>query len=197
MPSDEILRSRFLETRSKMKHLTNSEVENRLRMTHYKDILADRYTISTAKMMQKNSAENRTIYVIKNSEGVRLEDQLDVLKEIKTQYEKIFQSVLTHETDQKVFFTEPPYATASDEQRKKLDANLNESEIKNAIHMFRKCKSPGIDGLPIEFYICFQEKLTPILKRLYTVIFEQDELSESMYNGVISQIYKGTMTKRI
>jgi hypothetical protein len=61
--------------------------------------------------------------------------------------------------------------------------------------MFAKKKSPGFDGLPIEFYLHFEDQLVPTLKRLYTVIFEKSELSKSMYTGVISQLYKGSSEK--
>lgn len=71
-----------------------------------------------------------------------------------------------------------------------LDGDILPDEIKVAIINFQKKKTPGSDGIPIEFYQEFEQELNPILRKLFKQIFENGELSESMYHGVISQIYK-------
>ena len=43
----------------------------------------------------------------------------------------------------------------SDEKAKLMDKPIDFSEIKNALSSMPKIKSPGIDGLPVEFYVRF------------------------------------------
>ncbi len=75
-----------------------------------------------------------------SAEGVREEEKLELLKQIKA----------TVEAD-----------------KKECDEEIREEEIKRAIIELNKKKSPGIDGLGSEFYIAFKDYLTSILKEVY------------------------------
>ena len=48
-----------------------------------------------------------------------------------------------------------------------------------------------MDGLPIEFYSTFINILTPILRKVFIASFARKQLPQTMYHGIISQIYKG------
>ncbi len=55
-----------------------------------------------------------------------------------------------------------------------------------------KGKSPGSDGLPVEFYLAFSSLLIPLLQKLFIEFFALGYLSQTtMYRGIISMLYKG------
>ena len=51
-------------------------------------------------------------------------------------------------------------------------------------------KSPGFDGLPIEFYIVFWNDINDMLLNSYNYSFENGLLSLSQRNGVITLLPK-------
>ena len=56
----------------------------------------------------------------------------------------------------------------TDEQNYKLTEKIQLSEIKDAIRAMENGKSPGIEGIPIEFYKEFLETIISIYKKLST-----------------------------
>ena len=54
----------------------------------------------------------------------------------------------------------------------------------------QKNKSPGIDGIPIEFYQTFWDLLKELLIQVYDTIYNEGELSSSQRKSVISLIHK-------
>ena len=75
------------------------------------------------------------------------------------------------------------------DQKDQLDALITEEEIKTAIFQMLSGKSPGIDGVPVEFYKEFWEDI----KDLYMAYIRQvqfDGFSNSRNTSVIKLIYK-------
>lgn len=56
----------------------------------------------------------------------------------------------------------------------------------------RECphRSPGSDGLPVEFYKTFKDLLSPILLEVYSEVGREGEMSPTMARGMIIMIYK-------
>ncbi|CAJ1079165.1 pol-like protein [Xyrichtys novacula] len=70
------------------------------------------------------------------------------------------------------------------------DSEITEEEIKNAIQALNKNKSPGSDGLTAEFYVKFQEELTPLLNKLYRDMLDNKRVPATLTEGIISLIFK-------
>ncbi|CAG2242715.1 unnamed protein product [Mytilus edulis] len=70
------------------------------------------------------------------------------------------------------------------------DADISHEEIFKAINQMSKNKSPGSDGLTVEFYCQFYNELRNVLFDLFNVIEKEGVLGRSMKCGVISLIYK-------
>lgn len=64
------------------------------------------------------------------------------------------------------------------EEKRKTEGEITENEINTAIRQMAPGKSPGLDGLPQEFYSKFQRKLTPLLLTHYEV-FQKGAFSTS------------------
>jgi len=63
-------------------------------------------------------------------------------------------------------------------------------EVKNALFAMMKEKSPGIDGLGAEFYIHFWELIQLPLMHMYRECIDQEEMTTTMKQGIISLIPK-------
>ena len=62
----------------------------------------------------------------------------------------------------------------SDQDVALCDRKITENEIKIAMNSMKKDKSPGSDGLPVEFYITFWEDIKSILLDNYVQSFESE-----------------------
>ena len=80
------------------------------------------------------------------------------------------------------------------ETARDLDLPLNENEIETSIFKFKKCKSPGEDGIIAEWYQTFW----PLIKREFILVINEllneNNLSTSQSKGVIS-LKKGRTRK--
>lgn len=74
--------------------------------------------------------------------------------------------------------------------RDECEEPLTKEEIKLSLSGMGKNKSPGNDGLTVEFYMFFYEKLINSLLKVYKEIENRHEMSRSMKCAVISLIYK-------
>ena len=89
-----------------------------------------------------------------------------------------------------VFLSRPSQKLNANEKLN-LDAEITIDEITNAINKFKANKCPGLDGLPIEFYSKFQNKIAEMLCVLYQECKNLGYMANSMHTGIISQLYKG------
>ena len=82
--------------------------------------------------------------------------------------------------------------TKLDEQAKQnLDLPITQGELLSTIQNTDTNKSPGIDGLPIEFYQTFWEELKTELEQISNLIYmQQQTLNTSQRTGIITLTHK-------
>ena len=78
----------------------------------------------------------------------------------------------------------------TDTEETLCDQNLSIEEISYAMRGLSSAKTPGSDGLPLEFYVKFWDQLGPILLQLYTFSLDPGSLSLSMQESVTRLIFK-------
>ncbi len=71
-----------------------------------------------------------------------------------------------------------------------LCKDISENEYYDALLSMGKNKSPGPDGLPAEFYICFWEEIKDILVTGYEKSYSDSELSEMQKASVMPLLFK-------
>ena len=76
------------------------------------------------------------------------------------------------------------------EENEMLTMSISEVEVRAAIKELPKGKSPGMDGLPSEFYQHFTHILTPILTKVFNDSIK-DQLTDSQRTGAVSLVAKG------
>ena len=71
-----------------------------------------------------------------------------------------------------------------------LEAPLTLKELKGALGKMNKRKVPGIDGLPVEFYLKFWEILGPVVLEVLSTVLLTGAMGGTMATGVISLLFK-------
>ena len=74
----------------------------------------------------------------------------------------------------------------TDEQRERLDTKISVTEYFEALRSFEKNKTPGNDGLTIEFYLAFWDLVGECLVDALTFAQEQGQLSTSQKQAMIT-----------
>ena len=82
------------------------------------------------------------------------------------------------------------------EKKNVCEGKLGYGECYNALQTFQKNKSPGNDGLTVEFYLAFWPVFGSLLVQSLNYAFEYGELSNSQKQAVITLVEKKGKDKR-
>lgn len=138
--------------------------------------------------VEKKRGKAGTIKEIKKENGETVEGNENILEEIKF-YEQLFCAQGVQQKE-KMFLMNQIKAKISEEDKRECEQEIREDEIERAIEQLNKKKSPGIDGIGSEFYICFKGVLTKILKEVFKEIYGKEEVNERMRIGLMKLVYK-------
>ena len=127
-----------------------------------------------------------------DEQGNTLQKNTEILNECKNFYQKLYKNQKTCSVTQKQLLQQiKPKIT--DMQNQKLTKQIQIIEIKQALQTMENGKSPGIDGIPIEFYKEFFDLLKKDLQDICNyVLFEQKITPKTWNQAIISLIPKQT-----
>ena len=111
---------------------------------------------------EKSKGKRNTIRQLKLENGVNLDNTEAIVHHVKNHYETLFSKVATNEELQE-FFLKSIKASITDEDNEQLCSMVTAKEILMTLKTMNKGKTPGEDGLPLEFYLTTWE-MTRILK---------------------------------
>lgn len=95
----------------------------------------------------------KNITSIINSKGEMIMDPIEINKEFRNYYEKLYESQdRSDQNSRNAFLDKINIPTIADEVKQQLDAEITEEEISRAINNMRSGKKAGPDGFPIDFY---------------------------------------------
>ena len=140
---------------------------------------------------EKSKGKRNTIRELRVENGVKLDNTDAIVSHVKNYYENLFCKVNTDE-DMQDFFLNSIQSTITDEDNKQLCSMVTENEILMTLKTMNKGKTPGEDGLPLEFYL----KTWKIIRLEFTemVKFAIDvelELGQSQNKGILKLVPKG------
>lgn len=141
--------------------------------------------------LEKKRQIKKAITKINNENEILLTKQEDVLKGITQYYKKLY---TTNNTDRKQILSYIENTQIENKLKKEesqsCDGLIKTEEIKEAINHMKLNKSPGIDGLTVEFYKEFWPQLEIILLKSFNESFNKNELTTSQKQGILSLLYK-------
>ena len=136
---------------------------------------------------------------IKKEDGSVLTDQSQILDEIKTFYQVLFD---TQDSDLQTINLEQKFKNCkitklTDAQSNLLEGKLTVSEMGQALKNMKNGKTPGIDGFPAEFFKVFWSKLKFIIQRAVNSSFDNNELPLTLRQCIISCLPKGNKDRTV
>lgn len=80
--------------------------------------------------------------------------------------------------------------TLTQQDSDSCEGELTEQECRLAPEQMPSQKTPGVDGLPAEFYLRFWALLGPDFVQVINACYSQGKLSPSQHSGAITLLYK-------
>lgn len=141
--------------------------------------------------LEKKNATTNTIRQLKKANGGYTTSDKEILDEEHTYYRKLYKSDNISETSIKTYLDNIKDLNILDEKEKNsLEGEINESECSEALQNMKLNKSPGSDGLSVEFYITFWPDIKSVLINSLNSAYVSGELSASQKRGLLTLLYK-------
>ena len=127
------------------------------------------------------------MHKIIKSDGQTITHQNKILKEQHDFYAELYSS------EREVIFDldNTTGIHANDYDRSHLNKQLTLEELHTATFTMKANKTPGLDGLPVEFYHCFWTLIANKLLELYQYSYKEGILNLTARQGLISLLPKG------
>ena len=142
---------------------------------------------------EKQKQKQKTIKqleTIENDKIITLTNDFQILNYCKNFFSDLYTKTQTNAKIQEKLLN-PLKAKITNEDNKKLTQQITFAELKTATFKLENGKSPGIDGIPIEFYKSYYEYIKNDLLKLYnSILFGNDDLTTSMNQAIITLLPK-------
>lgn len=139
--------------------------------------------------LENYKRNNKHITELLNENDEEITSTEQIIQHEYNFYSSLYSCVEVEDTNIESFL-ENIDTTIDDEDRELCDKKIDKSEIFTALKTMSRNKSPGSDGLTMEFYVKFFDVFNDIFFRLFNCIYEKSMMSRSMRHGQITLVYK-------
>jgi len=141
--------------------------------------------------LEKINQAKKAIYQLQDQQGRILKTKEDISAEIVRFYSELYDKDNTKCEDsiKEEFFSEVRDVLTED-QMKSCEGFVTHQEILAALKQTSNNKSPGIDGIPADFYKVFWNDIASYLVNAINKAFQKGEMSVNHRRGIISLIPK-------
>uniref|UniRef100_A0A671X7A5 Reverse transcriptase domain-containing protein n=1 Tax=Sparus aurata TaxID=8175 RepID=A0A671X7A5_SPAAU len=139
----------------------------------------------------KTQQNEKTINEIIDTNGDKITTPQKINNLFETYYSQLYSSE-THITTESFhnFFDHILIPSLSEEAKAELDSPITKKEISHAIDKLKGGRAPGPDGLPLDIYKIFKDKLISPLFDMFMDSFQTGELPTSLRNALIIVLLK-------
>ena len=139
---------------------------------------------SFSYMRNKNKLKN--IKSLNNKQGKIWTTDSEILQESKNYFQNLYTKQNTCEKTQNLLLKQITNEITN-AQNNQLTKQIETTEIKEAIQSMENGKSPGIDGIPIEFYKEFIETIKKDLQKIFNeILFTNKKTPKSSNQAIIT-----------
>ena len=139
--------------------------------------------------LEKRNLDKNTIMLLKNRKGKLIRTQQNIRKHVHDFYSTLYRAKLKT-PDMHRYFHNLQIPKLTQELADKCEGLLTEQECYQVVMEFSKNKSPGSDGLGIEFYQYFWEDIKDVLVNSLNEGFEHNEMSYTQRHAIIRLLHK-------
>ena len=145
--------------------------------------------------LENRSWQKKTISSLQDAEGNITSDPDKILKEIHSFYSKLYSNLdsvqdLANDDVNKALFDNIDIPKLNEDEQLFLENPLSKQEIFDVIKSMKINKTPGFDGLPIEFYVVLWPDICDMLMNSFNFSLQNGMMSVSQRNGVITLLPK-------
>lgn len=138
----------------------------------------------------RKDREKSLIHSLTGEEGTEKYAQEDFKRIVGKFYQKLYQIRDIILDKQREYLKSHNLIKLNEEQKKNFNKPISIREIVEAIKNQNKGKSPGPDGLPIEYYSTFEDCLLLPYKQVLENVLAEGKLPETWKEATISLIHK-------
>ena len=138
--------------------------------------------------LEKRNSKQKYIKTL-HVENRIINNPVDILKEEKIYYEKLYQNNQTAECENCCLFR-TDRNQLNNLEKIACDNQITIEELTESIRNLKNNKSPGSDGLTAEFYKFFWTDLSTLLFNSYNYSFENEQLSAEQRQGILNLLPK-------
>ena len=168
----------------------------RMRATWYEQgEKSNKYFLNLENSRGKKSSIRKTV---KEDESSTSNPQV-IMKELRSFYSDLYKKNVNEnsETLTDLFMRDLNLPQLTSDQRERCDEKLSVGECFNTLKTFQKNKTPGNDGLTVEFYLVFWPIVGKHLIDCFNYAHDHGELSNSQKQAVITLLEKKGKDKRL
>ena len=139
--------------------------------------------------LEKKRQNKKSITKLLDNEGNIITNQRDILDKIKYYYKTLYTSTNKQNLNDYIYRTKLE-SKVNQEDMNVCDGQLSVEECTEAILKMKLNKSPGIDGLTVEFYETFWESIKYLIVFILNRCHEDRKLSFSQRTSVLTLLFK-------
>ena len=141
--------------------------------------------------LEKQNISKNTIKKLKRNDGSYTKNDADIIEEGRSFYENLYAREDISDNDIKYYLNEVnDINSLSENESRNLEGKITKQECESAIKNMKNNKSPGSDGIPIEFYKTFWADIHSTLIDSLNSAHDIGELSGSQKRGILSLLFK-------
>ncbi len=140
--------------------------------------------------LESSNAMKKHLRKLTLSDGTTTTDPDAILTEQMNFYKNLFSSKNENFDKSSIFLNNKYIPTLGEFDRNACEGLITIDECKNVLSTFKRNKSPGNDGLTIEYYEYFWNDVKQILVECLNYAYKHGELSTSQKQAIISLIHK-------
>ena len=140
--------------------------------------------------VEKKNYKLSHIQKLENDNGKTITDEKEILKEIKSFYEKLYSEDQTLGEDFDNYFLNDNIPKLNDELLELCENELTIDECTKMLYKMKNGKTPGSDGFTVEFYKIFWNSIKDLVFDSFIFAYDLGELSIDQKRGVIKLIPK-------
>ena len=141
--------------------------------------------------LEKKRQIKKSITKLLDDEGNIITNQRDILDKMKYYYKKLYTSTNPDKQNLNDYIYRTKLESkVNQEDLNVCDGQLSVEECTEAIFKMKLNKSPGIDGLTVEFYRTFWESIKYLIVFILNKCHEDRQLSFSQRTSVLTLLFK-------
>ena len=198
-PKNEDLQATLFKTKQKLEILEINRAKGAQTRARAKWVEEGEKSTKYFLTLEKIRAKSNYVTHVTNENGDIITGQSDVLKEITNYYARIYNKkseVQDIAEEVKDFMKDEKCPSLNEEEAELCEGLMSEEEIGEALKSMKNGSSPGCDGLTVEFYKIFWNRIKRVLTKSFNATFENNEMSYSQKRGIIILLHKGKNLSR-